>query len=520
MIDYDAIVVGAGHNGLVCATYLAKAGKKVLVLEANEAPGGCAATREFAPGFKVSSCAQWLTQLNPQVCSDLELERHGLKWAARDLSSVSLAVDGSHLILAGDQVSGAGVSEADRAALVAFNARMHKFAKLLAKVFAVRPPTLVESNLRDRITLLKLGVGMKMLGKDDMSELMRIALINMYDIMEEHFDNEQLKAMLSLDGVLGAHMGPRSPNSVFAYLHRRVGEVFGYAGPAQPVGGVGALGLAMANSARAAGVEIRTGQAVAKVSLAENRTAGVTLADGSEITSRIVVSSADPVTTFETLVGFRNIETGVVRRVSQIRYKSGTAKLHLALDGPVKFTGLDVSLHGHRLVIAPDMDYVERAFNAVKYSEFSAAPAFDISIPTVNDPGLAPGGQHVLSAIVQYAPYEPAGGWDEHRSAFIDLAIDCIEQYAPGLRSKVVASELLTPQDLEREYGMRGGHWHHTELSLDQIMMMRPFPGSSQYATPVDGLYLCGAGTHPGGGIMGLAGSNAAREIIKRGSAA
>ena len=325
---------------------------------------------------------------------------------------------------------------------------------------------------------------------------------------------------MSLDSLLGSRMGPRTPNTVFGYLYRRVGESFGYRGPALVTGGMGALGEAMASGARAAGVDIRLGTAVASIDVEASRAVGVTLASGEQIRAPLVVSNADPVTTFERLVGFRNMETGMARRVSHIRYKSGTAKLHLALSGLPRFTGLDEAQVGQRLVIAPDMNYIERAFNAVKYDEYSAAPALDISIPTAHDAALAPAGHHVLSAIVQFAPYEPDGGWGAHRESFTQRVVDRIAQYAPGIGQQIVASELLTPADLERDYGMAGGHWHHGELSLDQVMMMRPFPGATQYSTAFDGLYLCGAGVHPGGGIMGLAGRNAAREIIKRGQAA
>lgn len=520
MTDYDAVLVGAGHNGLVCATYLAKAGKRVLVLEANDAPGGCATTREFSPGYSVSACAQWLYQLSPQVNQDLALAQHGLTLAARDLASISLCPQGQHLTLAGDSVEGGGITGKDQQAYRAFREKMLKYSKLLAKAFAARAPRLVESNLTDRLTLIKLGLGLKMLGRDDMNDLMRIILINMYDVMEENFENPRLQALLSMDSVLGTHMGPRSPNTVFSYLYRLVGDVFSYQGPAQVKGGMGAIGNALASSARAAGVEIRLGQAVASIDTESGRATGVTLADGEKISAPLVISNADPVTTFETLVGYPNLETGTVRRVSQIRQKSGTAKLHLALDGLPKFTGLSEVQLGQRLVIAPDMNYIERAFNAVKYNECSKAPALDISIPSVNDQSLAPEGKHVLSAIVQFAPYQPEGGWESHRAQFIKLLVDCIGEYAPGLSEQVIASELLTPADLEREFHMTGGHWHHGELAMDQVMMMRPFPGATQYGTPIDGLYLCGAGAHPGGGVMGLAGRNAAREILKRGAAA
>lgn len=517
MTSYDVVLVGGGHNGLVCATYLAKAGKKVLVLEANEQLGGGASTREFSPGFSVSACAHWLTQLSPEVDKDLALQDHGLEFAARDLSSISLAVDGDTVSIRGDRVEGQNVSDTDRDAYTAFYQQTIKFSSLLAAAFAVRAPKLVENNITDRGNLIKLGLGMKLLGREDMRELMRLALINMYDVMQENFDNEQLKALLSLDGVMGAHMGPRSPNTVFGYLYRRVGDVFGFIGPAQVRGGMGAVGKALTSSAQTSGVEIRTSSKVEKILMDEARVSGVRLQGGEEIFAPLVVSNADPVTTFRDLLGYNNVETGVARRVSQIRLKSGTAKLHLALEGAPSFIGLNESQLGQRLVIAPTMDYIERAFNHAKYGEYSAAPAMDISIPTINDSSLAPKGKHVLSAIVQFAPYELKDGWEGQKEIFKNLIIDCLAQYAPDIKAQIVASELLTPVDLESEFHMQGGHWHHGEISLDQIMMMRPFTGASQYGTPVDGLYLCGAGTHPGGGVTGLCGRNAAKEILKRG---
>ena len=360
-----------------------------------------------------------------------------------------------------------------------------------------------------------------MLGKEDMSDLMRLALINIYDVMEENFDNDLLKGAISLDSLLGSHMGPRSPNTVYGYIYRRMGTVYGFNGPAVVKGGMGAVGKAMANAAQAIGVDIEVGVTVSKINVDVDRTTGVTLADGRVINAALVVSNADPKTTFNKLVGLGNIETGVARRVKTMRMKGDAAKLHIALDSLPNFTGLTEQQMGQRLVIAPTMNYIESAFNASKYGEYSKAPAMDISIPSIHDATLAPQGKHVMSVIVQYAPYELDGGWnDEKKDAFKQLVIDRIADFAPDLNDKIVASELLTPVDLEERFHIHGGHWHHGEISLDQILMMRPFPGTSQYGTSVDGLYLCGAGNHPGGGVMGLAGHNAAKEIIKRGKSA
>ena len=517
---YDVIVVGGGHNGLVCATYLAKAGRKVLVLEANAALGGGSATSEFSDQFSVSSCAHWLFQLNPEVASDMGLKGHGLELAARDLNTIALAEDGKHLTIGVNTLEGAGVTDEDRKAFVSFNKQMLKFSKLLSGAFNRRAPKLVEGNLTDRITLAKLGLGMKMLGKTDMSDLMRLALINIYDVMEENFENDLLKAAISLDSLLGSHMGPRSPNTVYGYLYRRMGDIYGFNGPAVVRGGMGAVGEALGNAAKTAGVDIEVSAAVSKINVDVDRATGVTLADGRVVDADMVVSNADPKTTFNKLVGLTNIETGIARRVKSMRMKGDAAKLHIALDSLPDFTGLTKDQIGQRLLIAPTMDYIELAFNACKYGEYSKAPAMDISIPTIHDPSLAPDGKHVMSVIVQFAPYELEGGWGSHKDDFKNLVIDRIADYAPNLKDKIIASELLTPADLEDRFHIHGGHWHHGEISLDQILTMRPFPGASQYGTSVDGLFLCSAGTHPGGGVMGLAGHNAAKEIIKRGKSA
>lgn len=518
MSKSDTIIIGAGHNGLVCATYLAKAGRKVLVLEANEQVGGAAITREFAEGHSVSACAHLLHLLHPQVISDLSLEQHGLKMAAGGLSTVALSPSGDHIVLGRDSVSGKGLGDNDEVAYKKFQDKLRRFAKIVGKTLMKRPPRLVHKDPADLMNLASLGLSVRMLGREDMRELLRIGAINIYDVLQEDFQSELLKGALGFDAVLGSNLGPRSPNSVLTYLYRLTGQLGGSdTAVSLPAEGMGGVTRALQKAAESAGVEIRTGTEVKALMLDVDKVIGVETADGEQLKSELVVSNADPKTTFLKLAGARNLESGFVRRVDNIRMQGKAAKLHLALDGLPAFQGLDEKQLGQRLIIAPDLDYIEQAFDHSKYGEYSNAPALEISIPSVHDTSLAPQGKHVLSAIVQYAPYKLRAGWETQKDVFRKLVIDLIAGYAPGIKDQISASELLTPVDIESEFNIHGGHWHHGEYTLDQFMMLRPVPGAAQYSTPLKGLYLCGAGSHPGGGVMGLAGRNASIEIAKGG---
>ena len=518
---FDAIIIGAGHNGLICAAYLAKAGLKILVVEANEQVGGAAITREFSPGYSVSACAHLLYLLHPQIISDLSLSKHGLKLAATDLNTIALAQNGDHLTINGKSINGNGLSSSDQTAYVEFQDKLRRFARILQKTFMVRPPRLVQKNMTDLMTLAKLGLSVRMLGRDDMRELLRIGAINIYDVLQEDFQNELLKGVIGFDAVLGTNLGPRSPNTVLTYLYRLSGQLDGLdSAISVPAGGMGAVTDSLRVAAEAAGVEIRTNVPVKKVLLDVDKVTGIETRDGEQISSTMVVSNADPKTTFLKLVGARNIETGFARRIDNIRMQGKAAKLHLALDGKPTFKSVDENQLGHRFVIAPSLTYIERAFDYSKYGEYSNHPALEISIPSIHDDSLAPSGNHVLSAIIQYAPYKLRAGWDIQRDVFKQLIIDKLAEYSPGIKNQITASELLVPPDIEKEFNIHGGHWHHGEYTLDQFMMLRPVPGAAQYATPVNGLYLCGAGSHPGGGVMGLAGRNASIEILKREQAA
>jgi phytoene dehydrogenase-like protein len=517
---FDCIVIGAGHNGLVCAATMARAGRSVLVLEAANQVGGAALTREFAPGFRVSAGAHLLHLMPADLLDELQLESHGLEWAARAMPTTALLRDDAPLRLdaaAGPDAPLQGVSAADAQAYAMYVARMRRFAAALAPVFSRVPPRLGTSAWADRLGLLRLGWQIRKLGRRDMRELLRIGGMNVYDLLEENFDSAALKGALGLDAVLGANFGPRSPGTVLTLLYRLAAEsAAGAAGLSQPRGGMGALCDALAKAARAAGAEIRTQAPVARILIEADRACGVILESGESIRARSVVSSADPKTTFLRLLGARHLDAGFVRRVNHIRGRGLAAKLHLALNRAPPFSGVsELGLRG-RLLIAPTLAHIEHAYNHAKYGEYSAAPVMEITVPSVNDPTLAPSGRHVLSAIVQYAPYELKEGWQSGRQRFLDLALDALEVHAPGLRGCIVAAEMLTPADMEQEFRIDGGHWHHGDLAFDQFLMVRPLPGAAQYATPVGGLFLCGAGCHPGGGVMGLAGRNAAQEMLKQ----
>ena len=506
---YDAIVVGAGHNGLVCSALLAKAGKSVLLLEANNQVGGAAITRPFATGFSVSAGAHLLYQLQPQVQKELQLN---IKLAADDMATIVLAESGEHVRYKGDRVSGVRQHDTDKYA--AFHHRMTRYAELLQTHFNRPPARLGTHDKKDLLTLARLGFDVRRLGKVEMREFLRLIGMNIHDELMERFNSPLLRGGICLDAVLGTHLGPRSPNTILTYLYRLAGN---NGRISSPVGGMGSVSDALAQRAREAGVTIRTGKPVKRIIVENGRATGVETKDGEQFFSLTIVSNADPRKTILDLVGARHVETRFTHRVSNIRMRGNAAKLHLALDGLPAIEGLSRKDFGERMVIAVDEDYVERAFNPAKYGEASPAPVIELTFPTVRDESLAPTGKQVLSAIIQYAPYDLKGGWtNATRDQLKQTAIETIARYAPDIEQRIVASELLTPLDIEREFHMGGGHWHHGELTLDQFMFVRPVAGAAQYAMPLDGLYLCGAGTHPGGGVSGAAGRNAARAVLSR----
>jgi phytoene dehydrogenase-like protein len=512
--DYDTIIVGGGHNGLVCAAYLARAGQSVLVLEASNNFGGLAATREFHPGFH-TSVAHTLNQFAAKIVEDLELSAHGFAGAGRPLPTYGLGVDGDAVCIHQGTVT--GVSERDAGRYGAYLALMQRCAKALQSAWLKTMPRVGNNTLGELLTFARIGLNLRLLGRQDMREFLRIASLPARDLMDENFDSALLKATLSWDGLVGSKQAPRSPNNtVLTMLYRMIGEHGG--AHSIPAGGMEALIAALATAATSAGAELRCSSPVAQITLEAGaqglQANGVELEDGNRISAGRVVSAADPRRTFLDLVGAENLEIEFSNRINRLRCDGYVAKLHLALSAAPQFAGVE-SPEG-RMIIAPDMDAIEFAWDDAKYGQLPQRPVMEVLVPSMANPALAPVGQHVLSAHVMYVPYRLKGGWSvsAHRS-LRERLIDTLCRHAPGLREQILAAELLTPADLERDWNVSGGHWHHAEFAMDQLLMMRPSYEAAQYSTPISGLYLCSAGCHPGGGVMGGPGHNAAHEILK-----
>ena len=503
-----AIVIGGGHNGLICAALLAKAGHAVTLLEGRSSIAN-APDLEFAPGFFSPGLAHIHTELHPKLRQALNLTS---KSTGTKTKTIALDGQGAHIHFYGDKVEGTSVSDVDQAAYASFRKEFLSYAKALTPLLLNRPPRLKNMDRGDQFTLAKLGWSLRFgLGASSMREFFRVGGINIYDVLNELFENKLVKAAISVDAVMGHHMAPRTPTTVLTYLTRLFAETHSEPSVATKVD---SLHRELEASAIAAGVDIKTDAWVEKVIIENDRANGVQLASGQTMLADIVASSADAKNTFLKLAGAANLDAMFVHRISKTRTNGSVARLHLALKDTPSFTNLTTEDLKGRLLIAPDMRYIERAFNPTKYGEHAEQPVLEITIPSLHDATMAPDGQHVMSVNICYAPYHLKQGWDNARDKFTQICIDTLSAYAPNLPSQIIQKELLTPQDIETRFNISGGHWHHGELAIDQSFMMRPIHGTAQYNTPIENLFLCGAAAHPGGGITGLPGWNAARRII------
>lgn len=516
----DVVIVGGGHNGLVAAAYLAKGGKKPLVLERRDTAGGAAVTEEIHPGFRTSALAHTAGIL-PKIAKDLDLARHGLTVLSPEPRLVALSPDGRALPLFGDTaktVESIGrFSQKDAARYPELVASLEKISRVVAPLLLMTPPSIEKPTLMELLGLAKVGNGFRRLPKRDAQRLLRWGPMAVADFAAEWFETELLRAALAARGIFGTFAGPWSAGTTATLLLSVASDPYPFGSSSLVKGGLGALTQALAASAQAAGAEIRTGAEVVRILVKDGVAVGVALASGEEIPARAVVSNADPKRTFLGLVDPIALGPDFLGKIKNYRSMGTVAKVNLALSGAPHFAGVDGGgLPPGRIQIGHEIDALERAYDAAKYGGFSKDPYLDVVIPTALDPSLAPAGQHVMSVAMQFAPYKlKEGDWNARREELGDVVVAALARYAPDLPGLVLARQVLTPRDLEEKYGLTGGHVFHGEPSLDQIFTMRPILGWAQYRTPVRGLYLCGAGTHPGGGVTGAPGANAAREIAK-----
>jgi phytoene dehydrogenase-like protein len=516
----DIIIVGGGHNSLVAAFYLAKAGLKPLVLEARASAGGCVASEAFSPGF-VAPLANALGPLRPSVIRDMGLSR-AVEFIQPDPRLVALNTDGRALVFSTDQSrtieSIRVLSPADANRYPEFCDTLERLGRFLGQILEMTPPDIDTPAAGELWGLLQTGRRFRSLGKSDAFRLLRWGPMAAADLVAEFFETDLLQATLAARGVFGTAQGPWSAGSGAVLLLNAAFDPAPGGSSLTVKGGPAALAAAMADAAQRAGVEIRTSSPVARILVRDGRAAGVVLRDGSEIAGRAVISGVDPRRTFLELVDPVDLDPGFLQKARNYRSRGTVAKVHLALRGLPTFNGIanPADLHG-RIHVAPGIDYLERSFDASKYGEIPAEPYLDVTIPSLADPSLAPVGKHVLSAHVQFVPYRLAGNqsWEQRRNALAQAVVATLERFAPGIEPLIEEAQVLTPVDLEAKYGLTGGQIYHGEPSLDQLFTMRPILGHARYGTPVDGLFLCGSGTHPGGGITGASGQNAAREIKK-----
>ncbi len=525
MNRYDAIIIGGGPNGLVTAAYLAKTGKKVLVLERRAVIGGTAVTEEIYPGFKYSTCAYACAPLHRTIMADLELRKNGLEFLPSDPLLFSLLPDGKHLLVKRDPSQTIDeikrFSSKDAENFPHFAALVKKLTGFLDHLAVRTLPKKEASGAGDFLELVNLGWKFRRLGRKDMYNLLRTLPMTIADLLDEWFESEGLKAALAAGGILGSVFGPRAQGTAYVFLHHQLGQSnYGFRSWGWVRGGMGNLSRAIARAAQSFGAEIRSEAEVTRIMVKDETASGVMLKNGEEIFSNAVISATDVQNTFLKLTDPADLDPHFRLKVKNVRFRGAAAKVNLALGELPRLKGLAGNGEGAScrglIQIGPSVDYLEQAADDAKYGEYSKKPFLEITIPSLTDPTLAPAGKHVMSIFMQYAPYHlRSGSWNEKRDALGDLIVNAVNEHAPNFKNSILHRQVLTPLDLEESYGLTEGNIYHGELSLDQLFFMRPIPGWAHYRTPIKNLYLCGSGTHPGGSATGLSGRNAAREILK-----
>jgi phytoene dehydrogenase-like protein len=519
---YDCIVIGGGHNGLVNAAYLARAGKRVLVLERRHLLGGAAVTEEVFPGFKFSVCSYVVSLLRPEIIRELDLPRHGLEILPLDGTFTPMP-NGDYLWRVNDHAKTrreiARHSRLDAEAYDEYGKAMVEMAHFVKPIMNMTPPDPASLNPKGLLQLLTMGRRFQKLSSEDKYNQVQLMTMSAVDFLDQWFETDVLKATMSASGIIGTFLGVRSPGTAYVLLHHYMGEIDGaFRSWGLSRGGTGAISNSIANAAREAGAEIRTEAPIANIILQNGTATGVVLENGDDIYADVVSSSVDPRLTFMKMVGPEHLPMEFVDDIKRYKFRGSSGKVNLALDTLPDFNSLPgrgPHLRG-AVSISPSIDYMERAYDDAKYGRYSRRPYIDIVIPTLTDPSVAPAGKHVMSCFVQYAPYNlKDGNWDEKREEFGDAVIDTIAEHAPNIKDIILHRQVLTPLDLEREFGLSEGNIFQGELTLEQLFFLRPAPGWAQYRSPIRNLYMCGSATHPGGGIMGASGRNAALAILR-----